>query len=210
MGNYFTKKEQIAILIIAFIIIIALGFKFIMGNMVKLEEDELEILNFLEETENIDENNPTDEISDIIMVHISGEVYKPGLVELKQGQRVIDAVELAGGLKKDADLDKINLAKKVADEEKIYIPRIGEEISGENIISVEVGINSVDTSPDKININNCTKEELMTLPGIGTVIADKILQYRETSPFNTIEDLMNVSGIGEKKFEGLKELIRTN
>jgi len=150
-----------------------------------------------------DESEPED--NGIIMVHISGQVHNPGLVELPYGSRVIDAVNLAGGLKKDADLDKMNLAKKLTDEEKIYIPKIGEEeipigdfIDGQN-----------NDSNSKININICSKEELMSLPGIGEVLAGRILEYREQNPFKTIDDIKNVSGIGEKKFESIKELITT-
>ena len=89
------------------------------------------------------------------MVHISGQVYKPGIVILEAGSRLIDAVELAGGLKKDADLDKINLARKLSDEEKIFIPKIGED----PIEEVYEFKNPNSSSSGKININTCTKEE---------------------------------------------------
>lgn len=214
MGNYFTKKEQIVILIIAFIIIVTLGLRIIMKDMIKSEDKDLEIYNLIEDDENQLKDNENHENSDIInsgiiMVHISGQVYNPGLVELELGDRTIDAVELAGGLKEDADLDKINLAKKLVDEEKIYIPKIGEENS-ENMDFSSQPTAPGGESTDKININNCTKEELMTLPGIGPALADRVIQYRETNLFKMIEDLMNVSGIGEKRFEALKDLIKTN
>lgn len=208
MGNHFTKKEQIAILIIALLITVTLGFRFMKSVLVEPKQDDLEILNYLEEDseelmDEIEENNG------IIMVHISGQVYKSGLVELKQGSRVIDAVELSGGLKKEADLDKINLAKKLIDEEKIYIPKIGEEINMENSAAIQFVSEDIVENNGKVDINNCSKDELLKLPGIGTVIADRILEYRETNPFKNIEELMNVSGIGAKKFEGIKELIIT-
>ncbi|WP_236914677.1 helix-hairpin-helix domain-containing protein [Clostridium sp. Cult2] len=153
---------------------------------------------------NLDEEIETIEDNQYIMVHISGEVYNPGIIELKLGSRVIDAVNLAGGLKKDADSDRINLARKLSDEEKIHIPKIGEE----DIPIETTNLNHTDNK-GKININNCTKEELMSLPGIGEVLAGKILEYREQHLFKTIEDIMNVSGIGDKKFDSIKELITT-
>ena len=144
------------------------------------------------------------EENDIMMIHISGAVKNPGVIEIKKGYRLIDVIELSGGLLEDANDDNINLAKRLSDEEKIYIPFIGEEISHMD------GSTEENNSQVKININSCTKEELMTLPGIGDVTADKILNYREEKAFNKIEDIMSVSGIGEKKFEAIESLIITN
>lgn len=132
-----------------------------------------------------------------IYVHVAGEVKSPGLVKLPQGSRVIDAVEAAGGMYDNADINNINLAKILSDEDRVYIPAIGEIASSSNFI----GENS------KINLNFSTKEELMNLPNIGEKTADSILKYREKTQFNKIEDLMNVPGIGEKTFNSLKDLI---
>ena len=122
MGTYFTKKEQIVILIIVFSIVAILGMKIIMGDLIKPNENTAELLNYIEEDDEMDLDYENSENKDIIMVHISGQVYNPGIIELKLGKRVIDAVELAGGLKKEADIDRINLAKKLSDEEKyIYL-----------------------------------------------------------------------------------------
>lgn len=201
--DYFTKKERTVIILLIMVIVLLSIISFFNKNYSTVTKDELgdevdpeDLLIELEEPENETEDG-------IIMVHISGQVYNPGLVELPSNSRVIDAVNLAGGLKKDADLDKINLAKKLADEEKIYIPKIGEEET-----TMENYTNMESSSGDKININTCTKEELTSLPGIGEVLAGRILEYREQNPFNTIDDIKNVSGIGEKKFESIKELIR--
>ena len=209
MKDYFTKKEQVVILVIVLISISLMGYKFIFADLVKVKEEPLEILNQTIEIDYQDtDNKDREEENKIIMVHISGEVYYPGLIELESGSRVKDVVELAGGLKKDADMDRINLAKKVADEEKIYVPGKGEEISGDMLI--ETGSTAAQsTSNPKVNLNTCSKEQLMALPGIGEVTATKIIDYRNTNKFKTIEDIMNVSGIGSKKFEALKELIVT-
>lgn len=197
----FTKKEQIGILLIVFIIIITLGFKFFMKDIIKPKDDIMEITSF-GETINLEEDRVSDNENKIIMVHISGQVYNPGIVELEIGDRVIDAVKLAGGLKKDADIDKINLAKKLEDEEKVHIPKIGEELTSDIIHNNDFKEKSL-----KTNINTCAKEELVSLPGIGDVIADRIIEYRKGNTFKSIEDIKNVSGIGDKKFEGIKELI---
>lgn len=198
----FTRRDQLIILSLVLIIAIISIFK--LFNREDVDADEM--MPDMELDSSVEEAEEENQEEGPIMVHISGQVHNPGLVELELGDRVIDAVNLAGGLKKDADLDRINLAKKLVDEEKIYIPAIGEE---ELPIEVESSISpqgSEDSSP-KIDINTATKEELMTLPGIGEVTAGKILDYREENPFKVIDDIKNVSGIGEKKFEAIRELI---
>ena len=192
--DYFSRKEQIAILIIVLVIIISVGYKFFLQDYLNRDDDLVVDYVKNEDNDNIEDKTPVE-----IIVHVSGEVYNPGLVTLISGDRVIDAVNLSGGLKNDADSDKINLARKVQDEEKIHIPRIGDE-------SVDSNQGS-NTSNPKININACSKSDLESLPGIGAITAEKIIDYRDKNSFRRVEDLMNVSGIGEKKFEGLKDLI---
>lgn len=204
----FTKKERIVILVVVFIIILSLSFKVFIGKRIKPTNMVIQ----LDSTENEDQQESevifeTEDYNEEIMVHISGEVYKPGIIVLESGKRLIDATELAGGLKKDADLDRINLAKKLSDEEKIYIPKIGE------VIDLEISTESSESSnmaldeSGKININTCTKEELIKLPGIGEVIAGRIIDFRTENPFKSIDDIKSVSGVGDKKFEGIQELI---
>lgn len=210
----FTKREQVGILIIVFTLGFALFFKFLVLDKVSAKKQELEIINREIQLEALEESKAEDFVEDAaedttIMIHISGQVHSPGLIELEYGQRLKDAVEYAGGLKNDADIDKINLAKKLSDEDKIYIPKIGEEIDDILDISVESSQATSTGSSGKININTCTKESLISLPGIGEVTAEKIINYREENSFNTIEDIKNVSGIGDKKFEAIKDLIAT-
>lgn len=199
MGS-FTKREQIVILVIVFIIIFSLSLKFLIKGIMKNKDLEISTIEDI-----IDEESELEGLSlendGIIMVHISGQVYKPGLVELREGDRVKDAVNLAGGLKKDADLDRINLAKKLVDEEKIYIPKVGEDVD------FGVPLYANEKKSNKININTCSLEELISLPGIGEVTANKIIEYRKSNPFKNIEEIKNVSGIGDKKFEAIKDLI---
>ncbi|WP_277218087.1 helix-hairpin-helix domain-containing protein [Peptoniphilus vaginalis] len=141
-----------------------------------------------------------------IMVHISGAVNKPGILRLDSNKRVIDALDLAGGARDDADLDKINLAAKLHDEEKIYIPKIGEVQS--NISSLASSPSS-SASSSKININSADLNELTKIPGVGEKTAQKILDYRANNSFSSIEDIKNVPGIGDKKFESMKDYIST-
>lgn len=141
-----------------------------------------------------------------IMVHISGAVNKPGILRLDSNKRVVDALDLAGGARDDADLDKINLAAKLHDEEKIYIPKVGEVQS--NISSLASSPSS-SASSSKININSADLNELTKIPGVGEKTAQKILDYRANNSFSSIEDIKNVPGIGDKKFESMKDYIST-
>lgn len=207
----FTKKDQLIIMGLVAVIIGISFFKFF-NKKVSLgreeeAEDQIDIEDILGELDQDHDEQTQENVS--IMIHISGQVHNPGIIELELGSRLIDAVNLAGGLKKDADLDRMNLAKRLNDEEKIYIPAIGEENTPIEIANLNSSGNSGNTEA-KVNINTCTKEELITLPGIGEVTAEKILNYREENLFKIADDIKNVSGIGEKKFEAIEELITIN
>lgn len=148
----------------------------------------------------------------IIYVDIGGEVKNPMLAELPEGSRVDDAIKAAGGLTDKADITEINRAAFVEDGEKIYIPaRIDEDElafneGGEGVTSDS---GSLVYSDGKININTADAEELQTLTGVGPVTAQKIIDYRkENGRFSSTEDIKNVSGIGDKTFEKLKDDIR--
>lgn len=206
--DYFTKRERIVLLVVVISIISVVIFK--MGFK-DLKKAEIEPLNFVSTVNTEEIELEQEEETTVIMVHISGEVYKPGIVEIDLGKRLTDAIKLAGGLKKEADLDRINLAKKLIDEEKIYIPKVGEELNSD-IIELVSSNNSNDNatisnSTGKININKCSQIELESLPGIGEVLAMRIIDYRNLNVFATIEDLKQVSGIGDKKYDSLKDLI---
>jgi len=204
----FTKKEQIVILVIVLLVIFSLSFKFVFRDIIKARDSNLEIVNDDSQVE-LEQSNIDDEDC-VIMVHISGEVYNPGIIQLELGKRLDDAIKLAGGLKKDADIDRINLAKKLSDEEKIYVPKVGEIVVDE-ILAEATEISSNKTNElSKININNCSKGDLLLLPGIGDVLADRIVEYRNTNKFSDIHDIKNVSGIGDKKYEAIKDLITVN
>ena len=140
----------------------------------------------------------------VIMADIKGAVLHPGVYEIAQGKRVIDLVGLAGGLTEDADSSQINFAMHVQDEMVLYIPKKGENIEG--VISSPV--NPQRAEKQTVNLNSATAGELETLPGVGPAKAEAIIEYRETNgPFNSIEDLKSISGIGDKTYEKLKEYI---
>ena len=136
-------------------------------------------------------------------VHVSGAVQEPGLYELPEGSRIAAAVEAAGGFSEDAATDGVNLARVLFDGEQIVVPTIEEAAAG----STSEG-SSTTSSSSLVNINTASASELDTLPGIGPATAEKIIADREANgPFTTIEDLKRVSGIGDKKYENLADLI---
>lgn len=144
-----------------------------------------------------------------LMVDVDGAVKQPGVVSLKEGDRVFQALDLAGGMKDDADTSSVNLARLVEDGEKIYVPTKAEssEPSAANANST-VKQNGSAASSGKININKASTTELQQLPGIGPSTAEKIMEYRrQNGTFHKVEDLKNISGIGEKTFARLREKI---
>lgn len=172
----------------------------------------------------IAENNSNDNIdmksneNKDIKVYISGEVKSPGVISISNNGRLIDAVDKLGGLTSNADLNRVNLALKIEDGNHYIIPKIGEEINvgdtntnqnmnNNNNSSLEVTNN---TSNSKVNINTASEAELDSLPGVGEVTAKKIIDYRnENGKFSSIEDIKNVKGIGDNKFEDIKDSITT-
>ncbi len=152
---------------------------------------------------NAEESQNQEEYSGEVIVDVCGAVAEEKVVKLPAGSRVEDAIAEAGGLKENADLSDINRAQLLEDGQKIYIPVKGEKPAQAR--TQEQGI----SSDGKVNINTATEEELETLDGVGPVTAGKIVQWRtEYGSFKTIEDLMEVNGIGEKTFAGLKDKIR--
>ena len=149
------------------------------------------------------DDSTKDDSNTDIYVHICGAVINPGVYQAPAGTRVYQALELAGGSSDDAYLSGINLADKLADGQKVYIPSEGENAEG--ILSTDSG----DVQSVMININTASEAELMTLPGIGQSRANDIINYREKNGlFESIDDIMKVSGIKEAAFEKIKDLIK--
>jgi competence protein ComEA len=143
-----------------------------------------------------------------LCVYVSGAVARPDVYELSPDSIVKDAIEAAGGPTGEADLNRINLARRVHDEEQIYVPQKGEESPPVSPSSGSSLPSSSSQGDGQVNINTATVEELDTLPGVGPSIAQRIIDYRTTNgPFQSIEDIKNVSGIGDATFEKLKDKI---
>lgn len=141
----------------------------------------------------------------LIKVDIKGEIKKPGLYEMEAESRVDDLINKAGGLTEKADYNHVNLAQKLVDEMSVYIPATGERME----TSASVLSSGTAGDQSKVRINSATLEEIMTLNGIGAKKAEAILAYREENgPFTVPEDLLEVSGIGERTLENIIELIQ--
>jgi competence protein ComEA len=143
-----------------------------------------------------------------VMIDVGGEVIKPGVYELNNGDRVNDALVAAGGLSAKADRDwvekNLNKAEKLVDGQKIFIPKVGE-ILGDSVVSRDA-THGVSTNSKIVRINTATIEQLDTLNGIGPAIAQRIIDYRtENGGFKDINELKLVSGIGDKLFEKIKD-----
>lgn len=219
-----SKKAIIYIIIIGTIALIIYELAIKKENFIENETD-INILGISEENETKGQEKV--DITTKIMVYITGEVKNPGIYELEENSRIKDVIERAGGLKETADITDINLATILQDEDKITIPtkdkttqenQNTEKIQSNNQSkTAEKSQNTISTSTNatgknqnvKININTATQTELETLPGIGPSIANKIVSYRrENGKFKNIEEIKKVSGIGESKYNKIKELIK--
>lgn len=155
----------------------------------------------------IEESKLSSPIMDVaeIIVHVSGAVNGEGVYKLKTGDRVIDAIEMAGGATSQADLPSVNLAEKVKDGQKVNIP---VKVQSVERVSGNSGLRSLGTAPGKININSASASELCKINGIGPGTAAKIIEYRSSNgSFSKIEDIMKVKTIGQGKFGKIREKI---
>lgn len=136
-----------------------------------------------------------------VYVHVAGAVKKPGVYQLDEGSRVIEAIKKAGGFIKGANQDSLNLAAKVSDSQKIIVEAKSDAIAGTPTTS---GM----PTETKINLNTATEQQLDELPGIGEVMAKRILEYRtEIGSFKSVDQLKDIEGIGPKKFEKIKNKV---
>ena len=213
------RKVELSIILVLVISLIVLLFNF-NTNQNNYEENDYQY----NEEEKVEENNS------LIKIDIKGEVKKPGVYELPLNSRVIDAINISGGLTKKATTKYLNLSKKLLDENVIIISKTSdikkveertniEEININTDISNDASIKKEElitnevskenTNENKlVNINTATKEELMTLSSIGEAKAEKIIEYRNLNgSFKTIEDIKNVSGIGDKLYDAIKAYI---
>lgn len=201
------NKNLIITFICTIILIIGIIYAIVNQNYKDTEYNFEEIeQNTIQETNAV--NNESIEQKEKIIIHIAGEVNCPGIITIEEGSRIMDAIEEAGGLTENADLSNVNLAFELQDAQKIYIPSIYDEEksiiqdNGEDVLSYNLN------KSEKININKATEIELQALSGIGASTAKKIIEYRsENGNFKNIEDIKNVPGIGESKFNNIKDNI---
>lgn len=220
MKDFNLKDNKIIVVVCIIIIIIFFCVFFYTRSNLESEYNEVNNYDILQNETNIEENEDDTKI----FVHVTGAVKNEGIVEIKEEGRIADAVEAANGFTEEADISQINLAYKLEDGQKIYIPSIKDEKikeeekvlekeyvtdeAGDDII-IEDDISSVKSKKDgKININTAMESELEEIPGVGESTAKKIIEYRKNNgKFKEIKDIKNVSGIGDSKFENMKEKI---
>ena len=203
-----SKKQKIILIFLGIVAIIGIAYY----SYVSSKEENLNVSNTNElEVENSSNEVDVEAEENKIKVHISGAVKNEGVYELEGDARIIDAIEKAGGTLEIADMKNVNLASKLEDGMKIYIPKQGEEVTNNNQeIEENIALENTpkENSKGKININKASKEELDTLPGIGESTAEKIINYRkEHKSFKSIEELKEVKGIGDAKFEEIKDFV---
>lgn len=192
MNNHFYQKGLVIVLIIALLVMAGVGIK------IKSKEQEIAFTAFEDyNNETVDEKANDEKPKGTIYVDIDGAVNNPGVYELHDGDRVNDAIIKAGGLMDNAYTKNLNKAKKLIDGEKIYIITEEEALKEEKLKE----------SSKLINLNTASMNDLMSLPGIGEVYAQRIIDYRSKKSFAQIDDIKNISGIGEKTFEKIKDLI---
>lgn len=171
-------------------------FAIIVGLFVSRSESKTDTDNVEGNIQEVEETST----ENLFFVYVVGAVYKPGVVEVEEGTRLYQVIQKAGGALETADLSKINLASIVKDEQKIIVPYIEnkEDKVNDNSANVQASVRLV-------NINTASEAELQILNGIGASTAKKIVDYRnQNGDFNTVEEIMNVSGIGQSKFDSIK------
>ena len=206
--EFLNNKQKTILVMIGVIMFIFIGYYFIKktenGDYIELEtveEKKLEDSSGVEQEKIIDKK---------IVVHITGEIENEGIIKIEKDARIADVIDKDGGVTEEADLSKVNLAYAIKDGQKIYIPNINDK-QEDTYITEEAGENVIlegEQVTDKVNINTAKQTELETLSGIGPSTALKIINYRqENGEFKKIEDIKNVPGIGDSKFENIKESI---
>lgn len=224
MNIRITKKQKTGIVVFLFIVLTITSIIYF-KNKTELPKDELKSNRVLvEDTKEagslLSSKDPAskDAASKEIKAYICGYVVTPGVYLLKEGDRLDDLVKLSGGFTKEADTEGINLAHLIKDQEYFRIPSKGEvkenKISPTEASNIGMKNNTNEKTNKegevggKININTSTKEELKELPRIGDSLSQRIIDYREEKGgFKSIEDIKEVSGIGEKMFENIKDKI---
>jgi len=144
----------------------------------------------------------------LMRVYVTGAVARPDVYRLAPDSIVKDAVQAAGGATAEADLSALNLAQQLRDQQRVYVPRLGETSPPPATSEGNPALPGDGQPPARININTATVEQLDTLPGIGPVLAQRIVDYRTANgPFTTIQEITEVPGIGDAILEKIKDRI---
>lgn len=240
-NNLFNKYGKNKTYLLVFVVCVLIVYKvFSLGGLglfekkyeIEVNKDDQKIeKNGIENeaSDSLADNNNVNELNNKnnnkkITVYLTGAVANPGVITIESEKRLDDAIKLLGGLCKDADVERINLAMKLEDSQHYIIPYKWQaeknnnddennEISANNSLNQNYSTNNMDRSSGgadgtKVDINSSKESELIDIPGVGPATAKKIIDYRnEKGKFSKIEDIKNVSGIGEKKFENMKKYI---
>ena len=215
------EKNKKLIVACAVTAVIGIGGYFIYNKFYGDEyvsfEDEMVISNTIENSSSINiidsnladskdsNNSKNSNEEEVIVIHVIGHVMNEGIVKIKEGSRVIDAIEAAGGATEDSDLSLINLAYILSDGEKIYVPGVNDNEDMDVSEFLNIGENRKEL---KVNINTANEAEFEKIPGIGASIAGKIVAYRnENGKFKSKEEIKNVSGIGESKYKNIENYL---
>ena len=202
------NKDKIIIgLIIALAVVI--GNNFVKNRSIDSLDNNLSLMDTDDDLllENENQYQSEEEIEQI-KVHISGQINQEGVYEVNAGDRLDDLIKQAGGLSPDADSKSLNLAMKLEDQMKIYISSVNEALDDKDTSSYQLVSKPDSVSKEGIiNINTASKDELMTLPNVGEKRAQAIIDYRENKKFESIEEIKSVTGIGEKYYQSMKDLI---
>jgi competence protein ComEA len=210
------RRQQYLIILLIGVILFGAGYRLAQTKERAVEDSKPA----LERGEAKDDSKTKD-----LFIHVAGAVARPGVYQLPQGSRIIDAVQKAGPAA-DADLNSLKLAAPVTDGQTIYVPGLQDAVaqagtpvpgnqtgtpamsSAKNVFIPQTGTRPGGSAGGLVNINTADLSQLDTLPGIGPSLAQRIIDYRELNgPFAAIEDIKNVSGIGDKKFDALKDMV---
>ena len=213
------NKTPVYIAAFVLITLISLCYKLFLSGTIDgaVNSSETGRITVITDTEPVNETTyitETETAQPLIDVYICGAVNYPGVYEIESGCIINDVVNLAGGFTGNADADRVNLVYIINANMSIYIPEEDEYCSADPILRTDDQVVWGDETPvsgqqtgDLVNINTASLEQLMSLPGIGEITANAILEYREQAHFERVEDIMNVTGIGEAKFNGIRDLI---
>lgn len=216
LSRFMTRREQLVLLFVGCSIIAGSGVMYFM----RASDSEVPLAEEAEppaaETQPVVPDDSPEAL--LLVVSVQGSVQFPGVYRFASSGRVADAIESAGGAEPLADTTSINLAARLVDGTTLYIPGHREKDAAASLAKnhggyllggavFSAGVTGSASSSPRININTATQAELETLPGIGPAYAGAIIVHRTRGPFRKVEDIMEVRGIGEKRFEGMRDLI---